>query len=112
MIKIIKLTTGEELVAKVSTSGSKVKIEKPFILQMAPNNSPEGGGQMGLALFPYAPYVKDHTIEVGADNIVWQQVAHEGMETDYQRAKDNLEVRATAVQDDITKAISEAFPKK
>jgi hypothetical protein len=64
---------------------------KPFALQMArdPNNE---NGQMQLALFPYAPYTKDHTVNIKQENVVWFEDLPESMIKDYNTALVNLSV--------------------
>jgi hypothetical protein len=50
-IKILKLRTGEELVADITVKGDSFTLVKPFMLQMA--RDPRGqGSEMQLALFP------------------------------------------------------------
>ena len=90
MIKILKLQTGEELVADMSMETSSIKLVQPFILTMAPN--PEQGfeTEMALTLFPYAPYVVNHTIEVDASKVIWISELPDSMITDYQRALTSL----------------------
>ena len=40
MIKILKLQTGEELVADMTMETASIKLLQPFILTMAPNREP------------------------------------------------------------------------
>ena len=85
-IKILKLKTGEEIVADITVHGYEYTLVKPFVLQMAPSNN----DQMQLALFPYAPYTKDHTIRVQQENIIWIEELPELMIKDYNTALANL----------------------
>jgi hypothetical protein len=97
-IKIMKLRTGEELVADITVKKNEFTLVKPFMLQMA--RDPRGSEQMQLALFPYAPYTKDHTIHVQQENVVWFEELPESMIKDYQTALVNLSVRATQIEED------------
>jgi hypothetical protein len=90
-IKILKLITNEELVADIVVRGSSVTLSKPFLLTMAKN--PENpSGELQLALFPYVPYVKDHTIDVDISNIIWEAELPEGMIKDYLNALKMLSI--------------------
>lgn len=102
-IKIVKLKTGEELVADI-TAGEKneLKLSKPFMLQMADNN--RGMGEKQLALFPYAPYTKDHTVHIKYDNVVWLEELPESMIKDYGTALNNLN---SLVRDKNDKSITD-----
>jgi len=98
-IKILKLRTGEELVADITVKGDSFTLVKPFMLQMA--RDPRGqGNEMQLALFPYAPYTKDHIIHVGKHNVIWFEELPESMIKDYNTALVNLSVRAKQAEDD------------
>ena len=89
-IKCVKLQTGEELVAETNMIGSSVNIIKPFILQMMKDpNDP--AGELQLALFPYVPYVKEHTIMVDASKIIWVADLPDSMIADYSNALRKLE---------------------
>ena len=68
MIKIVKLITGEELIADV-TGSEILTLSKPCVLQMVPSRQNPEQPMMGM--FPYAPYTEDHTIEVDRARIVW-----------------------------------------
>jgi hypothetical protein len=91
IVKILKLSTGEELVAGVDVLGEVVTLTKPFLLTMAkdPNNP---GGEMQLALFPYAPYVKDHTIKIDMKHLIWFAELPDTMIKDYNNALTSLKV--------------------
>jgi hypothetical protein len=69
MIEIIKLTTGEELIADVDHSNGEFTLSKPCQLQMVPSKSDPSQPMMGM--FPYAPYTEHHVIEVNIEHVVW-----------------------------------------
>ena len=98
-IKILKLVSGEELVADITLNASIYKFVKPFALQMArdPNSD---SGQMQLALFPYAPYTKDHTVHINKEKVVWSEELPESMIMDYETALINLSVSRQNAPDD------------
>ena len=97
-IKILKLKTGEELVADITVHGHEYALVKPFMLQMA--RDPRGQSQeMQLALFPYAPYTKDHTVRIRQESIIWFEDLPDSMIRDYHTAVSNL---ASRLDDSIT----------
>lgn len=69
MLKVIKLSTGEELIGEVKSDDLITLLKEPCILQAVPSRSDPTKAMMGL--FPYATYVKDSTIEISNDHIVW-----------------------------------------
>jgi hypothetical protein len=69
MIKIVKLITGEELIADVTADGITMTLSKPCALQMVPSRKDPDQPMMGM--FPYAAYTYDHSIDVAIDKIVW-----------------------------------------
>lgn len=70
-IEVIKLMTGEEIVADTFDTATKMlTLKKPCIIQLVPSRqNPE---QTMMGLFPYAAYVEDHTVEVEKTQIVWR----------------------------------------
>ena len=88
MIKIVKLMTGEEVIAEMSMDISSIKLVNPFMLQVAPGKD----GELNLALFPYAAYVLNHTVEVDAAKVLWIGDLPDSMKLDYGRALDSLSV--------------------
>jgi len=69
MIEIIKLITGEELIADVDHSNGEVTLNKPCQLQIVPSKSDPSQPMMGM--FPYAPYADKHIIDVNIEHVVW-----------------------------------------
>jgi hypothetical protein len=105
MIKILKLQTGEELVADMTMETASIKLVQPFILTMSPNREPGFEKEMTLALFPYAPYVVKHTIEVDASKVIWIAELPDSMIADYNRALTSLNVTLSNIKQDLdTKA--------
>ena len=69
MIKIVKLISGEELVADVTMGDTTMTMVKPCVLQMVPSRANPDQPMMGM--FPYAMYTENHTIDVDISNVVW-----------------------------------------
>ena len=69
MIKIVKLITGEELIADVTGGDTTMTLSKPCVLQMVPSRQNPEQPMMGM--FPYAAYTEDHSIEVDRARVVW-----------------------------------------
>jgi len=69
MIKIVKLITGEELIADVTGGDTTFTLSKPCALQMVPSSKNPDQPMMGM--FPYAVYTEDHSIDVDIGKIVW-----------------------------------------
>ena len=91
--------TGEEVIADMSMDISSIKLVKPFVLQMTPGKD----GELTLALFPYAAYVLDHTVEVDASKVLWIADLPDSMKLDYGRALDSLSVSMKNVSETTTK---------
>ena len=72
MIKIVKLITGEELIADVTGGDTTMTLSKPCVLQLVPSR--ENPEQPMMGMFPYASYTKDHTIDIDIDKIVWDAI--------------------------------------
>jgi hypothetical protein len=70
-IEIVKLITGEEVVADTFDAATiTLTLKKPCIIQLVPSRqNPE---QTMMGLFPYAAYTEDHEIEIQKSQIVWR----------------------------------------
>jgi hypothetical protein len=89
--KILKLISGEELIADVAVGREEVTVQKPFHLSMA-RDPEKPDGDLQLALFPYSPYIVDHTLHINKNNIIWMEEAHDSMIKDYARAIASLKI--------------------
>lgn len=71
-VQIIKLSTGEELIGKVSdcvVEGQQfIQIEKPAVVILVPDEQTQG--KFGIGLAPYAPYAEKNTVNVMPNHIV------------------------------------------
>ena len=70
MIKIVKLITGEELIADVTADHNGITLKQPCAIQLMPGRA-EGQTMMGL--IPYASYTEDFQVLVSLDKVVWQE---------------------------------------
>lgn len=69
-VKIVRLNSGEELIAKVTKNGETIRIEDPLVL--VPTS------QRAIALAPWLPYttVKDDGIEIPVDRVMFIVTPH------------------------------------
>jgi len=71
-IQIIKLSSGEEIIGKVSDveiEGRQfIQIEKPAVVMLIPDETTQG--KFGIGLAPYAPYAEKNTVNVMPNHIV------------------------------------------
>ena len=81
-VKILKLITGEELIARViEEKNNLITLEKPMILQMlAPNTST---GQVGFALIPWMKAAKNERVLISTEHIIAEDEASEQTEKNY-----------------------------
>jgi hypothetical protein len=69
LIKVLKLSTGEELIGEVVSEDPTMDIKNPCIMQLIPSRSDPTKASMGM--FPYAQYYKGSVIEISTDHIVY-----------------------------------------
>jgi hypothetical protein len=81
MIKIVKLTTGEELIADVERVDGKVSLKKPAAIQLMPSQT--NPQQIMVGLFPYAQYAQNHGIDVAESFIVWESTPVDDLYNQY-----------------------------
>ena len=83
MIKVYRLTTGEDLIADELDSNDKtIKVKKPFVLipqQQAPGRS------VSVGFVPYSPYAKEDVIEVKSNNIISEVVPKQELANAYKQ---------------------------
>ena len=83
-VKILKLITGEEVMARVSNDlsdgGGLVTLDKPMTLQAVPTNQQ---GQMGFALVPWLMSGKSEKITISIDHIIAEDEASEQTNKNY-----------------------------
>ena len=80
-VKVLKLITGEEVIARVSEERSDlITLEKPMTLQMMP---PTATGQVGIALVPWMKSGKNEKVTISIEHILVEDEAAEQTEKNY-----------------------------
>lgn len=60
-IKVVKLVTGEELLASVTDYVETLKLEKPYVMVMGPE---------GIGTMPFVPYAETDEITVEKQHVI------------------------------------------
>ena len=83
MIKVYRLTTGEDLIADELDSNDKtIKVKKPFVLipqQQAP------GRPVSVGFVPYSPYAKEDVITIKNNNVISEVVPKQELANAYKQ---------------------------
>ena len=80
-VKVLKLITGEEVIARVSTESSNLlTLDKPMILQMMPANQQ---GQVGFAIVPWLMAGNSEKITISTEHILAEDVVKSEVEKNY-----------------------------
>ena len=81
-VKVLKLITGEELIARViEEKNNLITLEKPMILQMlAPDRTT---GQIPFALVPWMKAAKNEKVTISTEHIIAEDEASEQTEKNY-----------------------------
>jgi len=80
-VKVLKLITGEEVIARISTESSNLLIlDKPMILQMMPANQQ---GQVGFAIVPWLMAGNSERITISTEHILAEDVVKSEVEKNY-----------------------------
>ena len=80
-VKVLKLITGEEVIARVSEESSNLlTLEKPMTLQMIPNTST---GQMGFAMVPWMKAAKNDKTIISIEHVLVTAEASDQTEKNY-----------------------------
>ena len=81
-VKVLKLITGEEVIARVSEESSNLlTLEKPMTLQMMPPNT--STGQVGFAMVPWMKAAKNEKVTISTEHIITEDEASEQTEKNY-----------------------------
>ena len=81
-VKVLKLITGEEVIARVSEESSNLlTLEKPMTLQMMPPNT--STGQVGFALVPWIKAAKNDKTTISIEHILVTDEASDQTEKNY-----------------------------
>ena len=80
-VKVLKLITGEEVIARISTESSNLLIlDKPMILQMMPANQQ---GQVGFAIVPWLMAGNSERITISTEHILAEDDVKSEIEKNY-----------------------------
>ena len=81
-VKILKLITGEEIIARVTEEKNNlITLEKPMILQMlAPDRTT---GQIPFALVPWMKAAKNEKVIISTEHIIAEDEGSEQTEKNY-----------------------------
>ena len=80
-VKVLKLITGEEVIARVSRESSNLLIlDRPMILQMMPANQQ---GQVGFAIVPWLMAGNSEKITISIEHILAEDVVKSEVEKNY-----------------------------
>ena len=80
-VKVLKLITGEEVLARVTEEDSgSITLNKPMILQAVPTNQQ---GKMGFALVPWFMSGKSEKITISIDHVITQDDLKDQAEKNY-----------------------------
>ena len=82
-VKVLKLITGEEVIARTKEGENPdlVSLEKPMILQMLPPNTTTG--QVGFAMIPWMKAAKNEKVLISTEHIIAEDEASEQTEKNY-----------------------------
>ena len=79
-VKILKLITGEEVMARVTENNNLLELDNPMTLQAIPPNQQ---GQMGFALVPWMMSGKSTKISISIDHVIAQDDPKDQAEKNY-----------------------------
>ena len=81
-VKVLKLITGEEVIARVSEEHNDLlTLEKPMTLQMMPPNT--STGQVGFALVPWIKAAKNDKTTISIEHVLVTDEASNQTEKNY-----------------------------
>ncbi len=82
-VKVLKLITGEEVIARVSEEehSDLLILDKPMTLQMLPPNT--STGQVGFALVPWIKAAKNDKATISIDHVLVTDEASDQTEKNY-----------------------------
>ena len=81
-VKVLKLITGEEVIARVSEENSNLlTLDKPMTLQMMPPNT--STGQVGFAIVPWIKAAKNDKTTISIEHVLVTDEASNQTEKNY-----------------------------
>ena len=79
-VKVLKLITGEEVVARVEQKNTMYILDNPMTLRSVPNQKT---GQIGAALIPWFMAGKNEKITISIDHVIAQDEPKDKSEKNY-----------------------------
>jgi len=81
-VKVLKLITGEEVIARViEEKNNLITLEKPMILQMMPPDRTTG--QIPFALVPWMKAAKNERVTISTEHIIAEDEGSEQTQKNY-----------------------------
>ena len=80
-VKVLKLITGEEVIARVTEENNLITLDNPMTLQMIPPTT--STGQVGFALVPWMKAAKNKKVTISTEHILVEDEASEQTEKNY-----------------------------
>ena len=82
-VKVLKLITGEEVIARVSEEehSDLLTLNKPMTLQVLPPNT--STGQVGFAMVPWIKAAKNDKVTISIDHVLVTDEASDQTEKNY-----------------------------
>lgn len=88
MIKILKLVSGEDIVAEVERKEDVYVLKKPHRLVFA---------REGLGSMPMCPFAKSETYEIAAAHVVWEAEPEDEIRNSYAGATGSIVVAKSGI---------------
>lgn len=88
MIKLVRLVSGEDVIAGVEKSGDKVVLNKPHRLIFS---------KEGLASMPLCPFSSDTTFTVSASNVLFEAEPEDEIKNSYASATGAIVVPSSGI---------------
>ena len=79
-VKVLKLITGDEIIARVEQKNTMLILDNPMTLQTVPNPQT---GKMGVALIPWFMAGKNEKITISIDHVIAQDDSKGQSEKNY-----------------------------
>ena len=80
-VKVLKLITGEEVIARITEEENNlISLKQPMTLQMLP---PTSTGQVGIALVPWMKSAKNEKVTISTEHVLVTDEASDQSEKNY-----------------------------
>ena len=98
-VQLVRLVSGEEVLAKIENMGEATKFEKPHVIVPTEARS--------IALMPWCPYsnIQDEGVVIPNDKILFVTTPHSELEKEYTTAVTGIEIPSAAVAGAIGKTM-------